>query len=83
MRHVFFIFLFLRHATLVLPYSIQLWTLLHDIITLAQANGSVWMSSPTSGGGSAKFPSRVKLGRLSPGTPSERAAPPVDPKVVK
>ncbi|KAL9358141.1 hypothetical protein Peur_051394 [Populus x canadensis] len=40
------------------------------------------MSSPTSGGGSAKFPSRVKLGRLSPGTPSERAAPPVDPKVV-
>ncbi|KAL9395100.1 hypothetical protein Peur_014385 [Populus x canadensis] len=41
------------------------------------------MSSPTSGGGSAKFPSREKPGRLSPGTPSGRAAPPVDPKVVK
>ncbi|KAJ6931554.1 hypothetical protein NC652_014908 [Populus alba x Populus x berolinensis] len=34
------------------------------------------MSSPTSGGGSAKFPSREKLGRLSPGNPSGRAAPP-------
>ncbi|KAL3592980.1 hypothetical protein D5086_011620 [Populus alba] len=33
------------------------------------------MSSPTSGGGSAKFPSREKLGRLSPGNPSGRAAP--------
>ncbi|KAH8509605.1 hypothetical protein H0E87_011382 [Populus deltoides] len=41
------------------------------------------MSSPTSGGGSAKFPSREKLGRLSPGTPSGRAAPPVDPKSVE
>jgi len=84
MRHVFF-FYFLVSTTCTPRFAI-LHTTLDSIARyyyLAQANGSVWMSSPTSGGGSAKFPSREKPGRLSPGTPSGRAAPPVDPKVGK